>query len=111
MLTAVVLVYLLGLSPLVLVGLWRIEREAGRAAAQRQLQARRIVRATRRVVQLSKAVHRLTNLVRAERLSAEQNRAKVSDFIDGPPSIRRPELPEARPATSRPPPRGGTGSG
>jgi hypothetical protein len=110
MLTAVVLVYLLGLSPLVLVGLWRIDREAARAATQRQLQARRIVRATRRLVQLSRAVHRLTNLVRAERLSAEQNRAKVTDFIDGPPSMRRPELPEARPATSRPPPRDGTRS-
>lgn len=110
MLTAVVVVYLFGLGPLVLVGLWRIEREARRAGAQRQLQARRIVRVTRRVVHLSKTVRKLTSLVRTERSNAEQSRVKLTDFIDGPPSVRRPELSAARPSTSRPPPRDGTGS-
>jgi hypothetical protein len=50
MLAAVVVVYLFGLGPLVLVGLWRIERSQRRAEAQRHLLARRLVRGARRCV-------------------------------------------------------------
>ncbi len=59
MLTAVVVVYLFGLGPLVLVGLWRIDRHARRAERQRMIQARRLVRVTQRIVRLSKVVTEL----------------------------------------------------
>ena len=59
MLTAVVVVYLFGLGPLVLVGLWRIDRHARRAERQRMIQARRLVRVTRRIVRMGKVVQDL----------------------------------------------------
>lgn len=89
-LTAIVLVYLFGLGVLVLFGLWRLGRDARQAAIRHELQARRLARTIRRVVRLTRAVHALTNLTREERALSALNRAKVADFIDGPPSLRRP---------------------
>lgn len=59
MLTAIVVVYLFGLGLLVLVGLWRIDRQARRAERQRMIQARRLVRVTRRIVRMGKVVQDL----------------------------------------------------
>ena len=67
MLTAIVVVYLFGLGLLVLVGLWRIDRHARREERQRMIQARRLVRVTRRVILLGKAVQELTKQVREGR--------------------------------------------
>lgn len=59
MLIAVLVLYLLGLGPLVLFGLWRIEQQGCRAAVERRLNARRLSRVIRLV---STSVRRIRTL-------------------------------------------------
>lgn len=77
-LTAIVLVYLFGLGVLVLFGLWRLGREARRAAIRHRIQAHRSVRTARRVLRLTMAVRELTNRLHAEReLTAQQGPSRA----------------------------------
>ena len=67
MLTAALALYLLGLGPLVLFGLWRVERHRQRATMERRLQARRLARMTRLLVASAKHVRAFREELRATR--------------------------------------------
>ena len=66
MLTAALALYLLGLGPLVIFGLWRVERQRHVATTKRRLQARRLARMTRLLVGTAKQVRALREELRAK---------------------------------------------
>lgn len=73
MLTAALVLYLLGLGPLVLVGLWRVEQQGRRATAERRLQARRLARMTRLLVAMAKQVRALRAELRSVRTTLPES--------------------------------------
>jgi hypothetical protein len=93
---AIVVVYLFSSGLLGLFVSWRIDRNLRAASVAHQLNARRLSRANRRILSLARSVRELSRLVRAERIVADQTRAKFVDFIDGPVSQRTPQLPGPR---------------
>ncbi|MEZ4313930.1 MAG: hypothetical protein R3F14_38400 [Polyangiaceae bacterium] len=93
MLLALVGVSLSGLGVLGLFGFWRLKRHLEAADRRSVRQGRLLRRANRRAVHVERQTRELLRLVRAERDASADSRAKLVDFIDGPPSQRTPVLP------------------
>lgn len=96
MLLAIVVLYLFGLGVLGLFGFWRLGRNLDALHRRGVRLARGLRRANRRAVRMERTVRELTRLARAQRAVADQTRAKLIDFVDGPVSQRSPLLPGGR---------------
>ncbi|MEZ4297823.1 MAG: hypothetical protein R3B70_22900 [Polyangiaceae bacterium] len=101
MLLALVGVSLFGFGLLGLFGFWRLKRHLEAADRRAVRQGRLLRRSHRRAVRAERQTRELLRLARAERDASATSRAKLVDFIDGPPSQRTPVLPSLERANVR----------
>src|SRR3954463_8805751 len=90
MIDTLVSIWLFAFGVLALAGYWRISRALSAQAAQTAAIGERTTRTEVALSFVGASVERLQGSIHAQRGEADSLRGKLTDFIDGPPSMRRP---------------------
>lgn len=89
---AFVSIWLFASGVLALVGYWSITRKLGASTAQLATLAERAKQTDTALVVLAVSIDRLQASIHQQRQEITALRVQLADFIEGPPSMRRPSV-------------------